>query len=94
MNCRPAILVMLAFLLSPPPLLAQTSAAGDRSYCDALMTQYDRFTPKIEGIRPGGKIEREVGEERCRRGQIAEGEKILMEAVRYLGYEPVPRPAR
>lgn len=81
-------------LLLPSLSLAQTGSPGDRSYCDALMAQYDRFTPKIEGIRPGGKIEREVGEERCRRGRIAEGEKILMEAVRYLGYEPVPRPTR
>ena len=81
-------------LLLPSLSLAQTGSPADRSYCDALMAQYDRFTPKIEGIRPGGKIEREVGEERCRRGRIAEGEKILMEAVRYLGSEPVPRPTR
>ena len=83
---------LLALPLSPS--LAQTGTAGDRSYCDALMAQYDRFTPKIEGIVPGGRIEREVGEDRCRQGRTAEGEKILMEALRYLGYEPVPRPAR
>lgn len=91
---RLVVLGLLTVPLSPLPVLAQAGGAADRSYCDALMAQYDRFTPKIEGIRPGGRIEREVGEDRCRQGRIAEGEKILMEAVSYLGYEPVPRPSR
>ena len=70
--------------------MAQTPRP-DRSHCNDLIEQYDRFARVGEGVTQSGKIDRAVGAERCRAGNIEQGEKDLEQAVRALGMTPVPR---
>jgi hypothetical protein len=69
-----------------------TGAAGsalsqDIRRCDQLAAYYDRYGGRVsEGRTPTHRLERELGYQKCRRGDFADGIRLLEEAIRKSGY--------
>ena len=74
-------------------LLAMSAAAQtqDLRRCDQLAAYYDRYGGRVsEGTTPVGRVDREVGYQECRKGNFAEGIKLLEQAIRRTGYNVPP----
>lgn len=71
------------------PALAQTPAELD--YCNRLAAYYDMYNRRGEGQMMVGGVDRVVGLERCRKGEVAAGTEQLRRAIRLLGFDP-PKP--
>jgi hypothetical protein len=84
--------ILVAALLAVAATTALAQSPADLRYCNALAAQYDRYAwPRDLGPSPM-QLQRVVGYELCRRGEVADGEKKLLQAVQALGLSPVPRP--
>ena len=67
---------------------AKAQTPAELAYCNRLAAYYDQYAPRgEEGPRAGG-IDRIVGFERCRKGEVAAGTAQLQNAIRQLGFEP------
>jgi hypothetical protein len=65
--------------------------AQDQRRCDQLAAYYDRYGGRVsEGRTPPGRLEREIGYQECRRGNVAEGVRLLEEAIRKIGFRVPP----
>ncbi len=92
MKGRIALLSMMvagAVLAVSAAASAQTQA--ELEYCNRLAAYYDTYNRRGEGQLMVGGVDRVVGLERCRRGEVAAGTEQLQRAIRMLGFDP-PRP--
>lgn len=61
--------------------------AQDKRRCEQLAAYYDRYSGRVsEGRMPVGRLERELGYDKCRKGDFTGGIKLLEEAIRRSGY--------
>lgn len=68
------------------PVVAQTQA--ELAYCEQLAAYYDRYNRRGEGMSNSGGVDRIVGFERCRKGEVAAGTAQLQRAIRLIGFDP------
>ena len=68
-----------------------SSSESDRTYCAALVFQYDRYSSYNEGMSADGRVDRTKGEADCRTGNYAEGLRLLKAAIERLGFAPLAR---
>ena len=66
--------------------LAQTPAEVD--YCNRLAAYYDTYNRRGEGQIQAGGVDRVIGLERCRAGQVKDGTERLQRAIRAIGFDP------
>lgn len=67
------------------------ATARDMRRCDQLAAAYDRYSGRVsEGRMPVGRLERELGYQECRKGNFAEGVRLLEQAIRRSGYNVPP----
>ena len=66
--------------------------AQDMRRCDQLAAYYDRYGGNrvSEGRMPIGRLDRDLGYEECRKGNLAEGIRMLEHAIRRMGYNVPP----
>jgi hypothetical protein len=69
--------------------LAQTPAEVD--YCNRLAAYYDMYNRRGEGQIQAGGVDRVIGLERCRKGEVKDGTERLQRAIRAIGFDP-PKP--
>ena len=71
--------------------VSASAMAQDFRRCDQLAAYYDRYGGRVsEGRMPIGRVDREVGYQECRKGNFAEGIKLLEKAIRRTGYNVPP----
>lgn len=79
--------LMAAVVVMPTAALSQ-----DLRRCDQLAAHYDRYGGKVsEGKTAPGRLEREIGYEKCRKGDVGGGLSLLEDAIRKSG-QTVPPP--
>lgn len=75
--------VWLAVMAATVTVASGGAMAQDLRRCDQLAAYYDRYGGKVsEGKTAVGRLERELGYEKCRRGDVAGGVQLLEEAIR------------
>ena len=89
MNRCTATAVVLAVLLGGASI-ASAQTAAELARCDELAAYYDRFNRRGEGFSPQGGVDRVIGLERCRKGEVAAGTAQLERAIRMNGFTPPP----
>jgi len=65
---------------------AQTPAELD--YCNRLAAYYDQYNRRGEGQIQAGGVDRVIGLERCRKGEVAAGTAQLRRAIQLIGFDP------
>ncbi len=65
---------------------AQTPAELD--YCNRLAAYYDQYNRRGEGAIQAGGVDRVIGLERCRKGEVAAGTAQLQRAIQLIGFDP------
>lgn len=75
--------------LAGGPATAQTPA--ELAYCNQLAAYYDQYNRRGEGQIQAGGVDRVVGHERCRKGEVAAGTAQLRRAIQLIGFDP-PKP--
>lgn len=85
MRSNIVVAAVLACALAAPAV-AQTQA--ELAYCEQLAAYYDRYNRRGEGMSNSGSIDRIIGYERCRKGEVAAGTAQLQRAIRLNGYDP------
>jgi hypothetical protein len=88
MKLRLATAVALVASISGAAL-AQTPAEVD--YCNRLAAYYDLYNRRGEGQIQAGGVDRVIGLERCRKGEVKDGTERLQRAIRAIGFDP-PKP--
>ncbi|MGE0154091.1 MAG: hypothetical protein AB7R90_15860 [Reyranellaceae bacterium] len=89
MTVKLPLLAAVAVAALAAPALAQTQAELD--YCNRLAAYYDTYNRRGEGQLMVGGVDRVVGLERCRKGEVKAGTEQLQRAIRLLGFDP-PKP--
>ncbi len=84
-------IVLAGLLLCAVAAPAHAQTAAELAYCDQLASYYDRYNKRGEGMSNAGGIDRIVGHERCRKGEVAAGTAQLQRAIRSIGFDP-PEP--
>ena len=71
--------------------MSSVALAQDMRRCDQLAAYYDRYGGRVsEGRMPVGRLDRELGYDKCRKGDFAEGIRMLEQAIRRMGYGVPP----
>jgi hypothetical protein len=71
--------------------VSTSALAQDMQRCNQLAAYYDRYGGRVsEGRTPIGRLDRELGFENCRKGNFAEGIRMLEQAIRRMGYNVPP----
>lgn len=86
MKLRLAAAVTLAASAISIGAMAQTPAEVD--YCNRLAAYYDTYNRRGEGQIQAGGVDRVIGLERCRAGQVKDGTERLQRAIRAIGFDP------
>ena len=68
------------------------NSAADQTYCNLLAWQYDRFAPAGRERMDAGRLQRDIGVDRCQHGDVHDGEAELQKALRAIGIPPAPPP--
>lgn len=63
---------------------------AEQMYCETLSDQYDRYSRYID-LPSVGRANWIDGTERCQQGKFADGEQLIIEAIRELGFAPLTR---
>ena len=71
---------------------AATGPIGDPTYCNMLSTQFERYSNTSPGGFTPGKLQRDIGVDLCSRGNTADGERELQQALWEINIPPVSRP--
>ena len=66
--------------------------ASEQVYCETLSDQYDRYSRYID-VPSLGRSAWLDGTERCQQGKFADGEQLIIEAIREIGFAPLSRSA-
>ena len=86
MKLRSAAALVLAVSSISAIASAQTPAEVD--YCNRLAAYYDQYNRRGEGQLMVGGVDRVIGLERCRAGQVKDGTERLQRAIRAIGFDP------
>ena len=72
-------------------VVSTVALAQDKRRCDQLAAYHDRYGGRVsEGRMPIGRLDRELGYDECRKGNFADGIKMLEQAIRRMGYNVPP----
>ena len=67
---------------------AQAQTPAELDYCARLAAYYDQYNRRGEGQIQAGGVDRVIGLERCRAGQVNDGTERLQRAIRAIGFDP------
>lgn len=68
--------------------LARAQTQAELDYCSRLAAYYDQYNRRGEGQLQVGGVDRVIGLERCRKGEVAAGTAQLKRAIELLGFTP------
>jgi len=71
--------------------LARAQTQAELDYCNRLAAYYDLYNRRGEGQIQAGGVDRVIGLERCRKGEVKDGTERLQRAIRAIGFDP-PKP--
>jgi len=91
-KARELLAAIIVIAATPMAAAAQATAvapAAGGSQCSRLVAFYDRYAGNIsEGrTQPSGHLERELGIQECRKGNHADGVRLLEDAIRKIGFK-------
>lgn len=67
---------------------AQAQTPAEIDYCNRLAAYYDQYNRRGEGALMVGGVDRVIGLERCRKGEVAAGTEQLRRAIQLIGFDP------
>lgn len=68
--------------------VAQAQTPAELDYCSRLAAYYDQYNRRGEGQIQAGGVDRVIGLERCRKGEVAAGTAQLRRAIQLIGFDP------
>lgn len=67
---------------------AQAQTPAEIDYCNRLAAYYDTYNRRGEGQLMVGGVDRVIGLERCRKGEVEAGTAQLRRAIQLIGFDP------
>jgi hypothetical protein len=81
----------IALAASSVSVIALAQTPAEVEYCNRLAAYYDTYNRRGEGQIQAGGVDRVIGLERCRKGEVKDGTERLQRAIRAIGFDP-PKP--